>query len=149
LILFQDTDSICKRYLNDEQHIEVTRQSMADADVLAASIVSYVEVRGVLARARRGRRIRSAREYTRVTSEFETDWVDYLRIGLSEAIVIEAGRLAEKHYLRALDAIILATAITLKSQSLDSISFSTWDNDSGLIGAATAEGLALAHEVSA
>jgi predicted nucleic acid-binding protein len=146
VILFQDTDSICKRYLLDEEFIQETRDAVAAAESLAASVLSYVEVRGVLARARRARRIANNRSYIRLSEEFEEDWDGYFRIGVSESIVLEAGRLAEKHFLRGMDAIQLASALALSSLTTMPILVSTWDRNSGLIGAIRAEGLSLAHE---
>ncbi|MPZ48302.1 MAG: PIN domain-containing protein [Dehalococcoidia bacterium] len=149
MILFLDSDSICKRYLRDEDNIDETLLAMEAADVLAASILSYVEVRGVLARARRVRRIRSASSYARITAEFEVDWDGYFRIALSDEIIAEAGRLAERYFLRGVDAILLATALALSSKSFEPVEISTWDRNSGLVAAIQSEGLSLAHEVTA
>jgi predicted nucleic acid-binding protein len=145
LILFQDTDSICKLYLDDEERIEEARQSASAADVLAASSISYAEVKGVLARARNGRRIRSQREYARVSTLFEADWRGYFRVGVSDEIIWHAGQLAEKHGIKGVDAVVLASAVEIVARVPESLSFSTWD--SRLSAAAIAEGLSLAHEV--
>ena len=146
MILFLDSDSLCKRYLRDEDHVTETLDAIEAADVLAASATSYVEVRGVLARARRARRIRSNSGYDRIKAEFEADWDDYFRVNVSDQIIRDEGQLAEKHFLRGGDAIVLAAAIALSAQSVEPVEFSTWDKD--LAGAGVAEGLSLAHEVN-
>jgi predicted nucleic acid-binding protein len=148
LILYQDSDSICKRYLTDEIGIAETQAAMAAADYLATSLIAYAEVRGVLARARRGRRIRSNRQYARVSAEFEEDWSDYYQIAVSPELVKEAGRLAEQHSLTGVDALHVASAAALRDRVPDRIEISTWDWQSGLISALVAEGLVLAHEVN-
>lgn len=146
MILYQDADSICKRYLDDEEGIEETRAATAGADVVATSLVSFAEVKGVLVRARRQRRIRSVRQYERVSREFERDWPDYYRITVDEAIAQRAGGLAEQYALTGLDAIQLASALTLRDLVPDTVEISTWDRD--LQVAIKAEGLSLAHEVN-
>jgi uncharacterized protein len=146
LILYQDTDSICKLYLTDEIGIAETRKAVEEADALATSLLSYAEVRGVLARARRGRRIGSNRAYDRVAAEFEDDWPHYFVILVSPEIVREAGGLAAKQALTGVDALHLASAVSLRAQVPDDISTSTWDKR--LAAAFLAEGLALAHEVT-
>jgi predicted nucleic acid-binding protein len=133
--------------LTDEEGIAETRQSADDADVLAASLIAYAEVKGVFARARRARRIRSARSLSWVSEDFDTDWQDYFVIALSSELVLEAGRLAMAHALTGVDAIHLAAAKALKDRVPDDFSFSTWDK--ALARAAIAEGLPLAHEVIA
>lgn len=148
MILYQDADSICKRYLLDEDGVDETSRAIESAEVLATSIVSYAEVRGALARARRGRRIRSARQYDRVSTEFEGDWPRYYRISLDEGLVHRAGALAEQYALTGLDAIQLASALSLRDLVPDTGEVSAWDRNSGLVSAIRAEGLVLAHEVN-
>jgi predicted nucleic acid-binding protein len=146
LILYQDTDSICKLYLTDEEGTAETRRTAAEADVLAASLVAYAEVKGVFARARRARRIRSNRALEQVSQDFDTDWQDYFVVAVSSELVHEAGRLAMQHALTGVDAIQLASAESLRDRVPDAFSFSTWDK--ALASAAIAEGLSLAHEVT-
>jgi predicted nucleic acid-binding protein len=146
LILYQDTDSICKRYLTDEEGIAETRRAADAADVLAASLIAYAEVKGVLARARRARRIRSRNAFEQASADFEGDWQDYFVISVSTELVREAGRLATEHALTGVDAIHLASAIALRERVPDVVAVSTWDRV--LASAMRAEGLSLAHEVT-
>lgn len=145
MILFQDTDSLCKLYLTDEVGTDQTRRLVSMADSTSASALAYAEVRGVLARARRARRIRSIREHIRLRDEFETDWPTYVRVPVSEGLISLAGDLAERHSLTGVDAIHLASAMFLSGARRD-LQFSTWDHR--LSEAAEAEGLSLAHEVT-
>jgi predicted nucleic acid-binding protein len=147
LILYQDTDSICKLYLSDEEGIAETRQAAGEADVLAASLIAYAEVKGVFARARRARRIRSTRALEQASADFDADWQDYFVMAVSSELVLEAGRLAMEHALTGVDAIHLASAKSLRDRISDNIAFSTWDRT--LARAAVTEGLYLAHEVNA
>jgi predicted nucleic acid-binding protein len=143
LILYQDTDSIC---LTDEKWIEETRIAVERADFLATSWLSYAEVRGVLARARRARRIASTRAYNLATESFEEDWPHYFSILLSTELVQNAGSLAAKHALTGADAIHLASVLALKDQVPDTVSVSTWD--AKLAAAFSAEGISFSHEVT-
>jgi predicted nucleic acid-binding protein len=147
VILFQDTDSICKRYLDDELHVDETRRFVEVADILATSSLSHIEVKGVLARARRGRRLRSTRAYEALRGEFEEDWQDYVRVDVSERVIHDAAQLAERYFLTGMDSVQLASAIWIGAHAAEPLSFSTWDRNSGLAQAALAEGLSLAHEV--
>jgi predicted nucleic acid-binding protein len=146
LILFQDSNSIAKRYLNDEEGIAETKQAMDSAEFLAASFLAYVEVRALLAAANRGKRFRTGSQYSRTLREFEEDWPDYFKISITEELILNAGELAEKRGLRGYDAVQLASALVLRESVADEVQFSTWDLD--LNRAAIAEGLDVAHEVA-
>ncbi|HLF71938.1 MAG TPA: type II toxin-antitoxin system VapC family toxin [Dehalococcoidia bacterium] len=146
MILYQDSDSICKRYLHDEEGIAETARAVEEADVVATSALSYAEVKGVLSRARKGRRISTEPRFKRVSEEFETDWRAYFQVAVSTELIVRACDLATKHALTGIDAIHLASAITLRGQVPDVMAASTWDKQ--LAGACIAENLTLAHEVS-
>jgi hypothetical protein len=80
------------------------------------------------------------------SDDFDADWRDYFVIAVSSELVLEAGRLAMEHALTGVDAIHLASVKSMRDRIPDTVSFSTWDR--ALAGAAAAEGLALAHEVT-
>jgi predicted nucleic acid-binding protein len=146
LILYQDSNSIVKRYLRDEHGITETAEVVAGAGMVATSLISYVEVRSALARARAGNRFRSQAEYTRAVASFVGDWRRLGRVEVSSSVVMSAGELAEKHSLRGADALHLAALLALAQRVDEDIEFSTWDKR--LAAAAEAEGLSLAHEVT-
>lgn len=147
MILYQDTSSIVKRYLNDETGLEETQAAIAAAQVLASSSIAFAEVKGVLVRARRARRITSARAFERVSTEFEQDWLDYYAVAVSQEMIRRAGLLATVHALSGVDALQLASALALNERTDSDVILSTWDRE--LAAAARAEGLQLTHEVNA
>ncbi len=145
MILYLDSSSIVKLHVAEDGS-DVTRAAIERAERHATSWVAYAEVRAALARARRGERIRTKRDYQREIRDFESRWVDplsYLKVGVSSGLVHIAGNLAEKHSLTGFDAVHLASAIALRDSIAEPVEFSAWDKD--LKRAAKKEGFALAH----
>lgn len=139
MILYLDTSSLVKLYVEEEGCQEVRRQ-LSEAEVVASSHIAYAEARAAFARKHREGQF-SQEEYDGILDDFHKDWQRYLVIKVSEAIIALAGELAEKHGLRSFDAIHLASALALKDKVQSSISFSCADEQ--LQAAAKAEGLAL------
>jgi predicted nucleic acid-binding protein len=111
-------------------------------------MLGYLEVRSALARARfkdNPRRLTPS-GYDRALRNFEADWLNYVRAPVTNDLIQLAGNLTSRYYLRAYDALHLATAMALVELVSDSVLVSTWDTD--LAAAAQAEGLSLAHEVT-
>ena len=73
--------------------------------------------------------------------EFEADWERYVKIEITEPLVVNAADLAERHRLRAYDALHLASVLILAARAADPPTFCCWDGD--LLAAASREGLAL------
>ena len=132
--------------MRDEHGVSETKEAVDRAGLIATSLISYAEVRSALARARAARRFRSQADYQRSVTSFDSDWPEFGRVEVSDALVLNAGRLAERHALKGLDALHLASVMALIGSVDDSVEFSTWDKR--LATAATAEGLSLAHEVT-
>jgi hypothetical protein len=76
-----------------------------------------------------------------------TDWLTLLRFGLTDEGIQVAGALAERHSLSGFDSIHLAAVMQLREATIKELLVSTWDRR--LAVAARAEGLVLAHEVTA
>jgi predicted nucleic acid-binding protein len=144
LILYLDSSSIVKLYV-DEEHSAETRRAAEAADRLAASFIAYVEVKAAFARHRREQRIRT-RQYQRLSDEFESDWPEYHALTVTEAVIRAAADLVSTHALSGYDAVHLASALSLAAQTPEDLGLSSWDSQ--LVRAAEAEGLSLAHEVT-
>jgi len=84
--------------------------------------------------------------YTRALSEFAREWSDYVQLAMEASLIEEASNIAERHRLRAYDAVHLASALQVQIETSEEVQMATWDHD--LAAAATAEGLSLAHEVT-
>ncbi len=135
--LYLDTSALVKLYV-EEEGSSVVRKWVDDADVIATSIIAFVEARAAFARRRRERRIPSA-AHTTLVKDFEADWDRYLVLEATEALIKEAGKLTEAHPLRSYDAIHLASAKVLREKLAERVSFASWD--ARLAHAAEKEGL--------
>jgi predicted nucleic acid-binding protein len=103
----------------------------------ASSILSYPEGRAALAAARRDGRL-SASGHGRSRDGFESLQSELLLVGIDAPLTRQAGELAEKFALRGYDAVHLATALALATDT----TFVSWDED--LRRAAAQSGCAVA-----
>jgi len=107
---------------------------------VATSILAYPEGRAALAAARRSARLTKA-AHARALAEFEELSSELISIGVDEALVRRAGRLAEELGLRGYDAVHLASALELGEGGVVMVS---WDTDlqraAGRVGLAVGGG---------
>lgn len=138
MILYVDTSALVKVYL-DEPHSDWVRERVAEASVLATSVVAYPEaVAAVTRRAREGDLSEELLE--RVVAALESDWGKLLRVNVDEK---RAGALARSHGIRGFDAIHLAASLEVAGAREEvSVCFSSFDRR--LNRAAREEGLLLA-----
>ena len=139
MILYVDTSSLLKLYFQEDGTAAV-KGLVGQATSVASSIIGYVEARSGLVRGRRGGRLTDG-EYAAALKGFEQDWTSYVVYEVTDGLVHEAAALAERHFLRGLDAIHLASALGLQGRLGETVTFSSADGR--LIAAALAEGLAL------
>jgi predicted nucleic acid-binding protein len=103
----------------------------------ASSILCYPEGRAALAAARRARRL-SATGYGRAREEFESLQRELVLVGIDGSLARQAGELAEELELRGYDAVHLASALALGTDT----TVVTWDEE--LKRAAAQSGCAVA-----
>jgi len=125
VILYLDTSSLVKLYVEETYSADVEGW-VGLAEVTGTSLVAYVEARAAFARRFRENAF-SSKDYTRLCSQFESDWKNFLSIHVTREIVRIAGNLAEKHGLRGFDAIHLASAVTLREKLDSPVTFSCYD----------------------
>lgn len=101
-------------------------------------MLTYVEARAALARMRAGARL-DADGHAASVRELERYWAAVARVPVDGGLVTRAAELAERHVLRAYDAMQLAGALEIRQP--DATCFACWDAD--LRAAAGNEGLAL------
>lgn len=106
---------------------EHVRELVGAAELIATSLLSYVEVQSAFARKRRLAQI-NAVDVKRCSQEFERDWLGLHRLPVDEALVRKAGELCEKYALRAYDALHLATADFLRTILGAPVVFACFDN---------------------
>lgn len=96
-----------------------------------------------LSRKERGGHI-SATDATAAKTQFETDYLsEFVNVEISETLILEAGKLAEKYALRGYDAVQLAAALETNAKrtarKLPPLTLLSADTD--LNAAAVSEGL--------
>jgi hypothetical protein len=125
VIAYLDASALVKRYVR-ERGSEATLVLTTTAEVVATSLVSRPEVAAAFAKAARGGLLseQSARKVQRV---FAGEWVDFVRIPVSEAVVARAETLAWEFALRGYDAVQLASALTWQESVGTEIVFATFD----------------------
>jgi predicted nucleic acid-binding protein len=125
MILYLETSALVKLYVS-EPGTDHVRKQVEEAAVVAVSIIAYAEVRAAFARKFREKGI-SEKSYQSVKVDFERDWENVFILNATETVVKSAGDLAEKHGLRGLDALHLASALLLKKAAISGVAFSSAD----------------------
>jgi predicted nucleic acid-binding protein len=109
------------------------------ADVYV-SLLGYTELRDAVAAAIRGDRVRAS-DAPALRARVEAIWGQVIGIDVDDRVVRAAGDLAERHRLRAADAIHLASAIRVRESDTAFVAF-----DARLREAAAAEGFVVLPE---
>jgi uncharacterized protein len=105
--LYLDTSSAIKLYVSEEGS-DAVRALVAEAAVVATSVVTYAEARAALARLRREGALTAAK-LRAAKRDFEDQWPSFLKIDASNVLCRSAGELAERYALRGFDSIHLAS----------------------------------------
>jgi predicted nucleic acid-binding protein len=136
-VIYLDTSWLVKLYVDEEGAGEV--RTLAARDVpLAVSDVAYVEFHSAVHRRRREGTV-SARTASSLLRRFHGDWTAFARVPAAQEVLDRAASLLGHHPLRSLDAIQLASALTLSRGSPDPLLFGC--SDVRLRSAAATEGL--------
>lgn len=124
--------------LIDEPGRDVALVAVSESDSVSSSHIGYVETRSALARMLAGRRL-TARQHAAATAKHENLWGELAIVPVDDRVITDAAVLAERHTLRAYDAVHLSSA--LRVHAVREVAFACWDK--GLRKAAASEGLAL------
>ncbi len=142
---FLDSSALVKRYATETGTAWVT--SLLDPvsrNRLYIAQITGAEVVAALARKRRGLLISTA-DAAIALAQFRSDFASELRIvDVSAAIVSDAMRLAEAHYLRGYDAVQVAAAISANRRRVTrgAPALTLVSADTDVVAAGAAEGLA-------
>ncbi len=123
--LYLDTSALVKLYV-DEGGSPIVRNAVDQAELIATSILSYVEARAAFVRRRHEGGL-SAGEYRRIIRDLDSDWGRYMVVEVTESLVRAAARLTEAHRLKAYDALHLASAAVLRGRLAEPFVFASWD----------------------
>jgi uncharacterized protein len=141
---FLDSSALVKRYVLEDGTAWVrrlTRRTGANRTYLAR--ITPVEVTAAVARRRKGETL-TARKSSSILHRFRQHLAGrYTLIDLTPTLFDEAMRLANRHALRAYDAVQLAAALAIRRERQDAgfAPVTLTSADQALNDAATAEGL--------
>lgn len=107
MTLYLDTSALVKLYIREDDSEEVAA-AVADATIVATSLLAYAEASAAFERRRREKSITPA-ALKAVRRAFEADWPSWIAVGIDDDLARRSARLAERHGLRAADAIHLAS----------------------------------------
>ncbi|MDW8075944.1 MAG: type II toxin-antitoxin system VapC family toxin [Bacteroidota bacterium] len=125
VVYYFDSSALIKRYVQEEGSEQV--QSLFSAPVRTAStILTYVEVRAALGKAIRMDRLDDG-EAARAWDSFCAEWESVIRVGIDQALLQQAADAAERHSLRAYDAVHLASALLLRGNVGVPVVMATFD----------------------
>ncbi len=127
--LYVDSSAIAKRYLDEPGSEEAVAASVL-ARIVVTSRIAFTEV------ARAITRDEPLGVDAPVYAGWEADWEAHQIVEVTQDIAEHAARLADQHELRTLDALHLASALSVTTVPLR---FATWDRR--LHAAARAAGL--------
>jgi len=123
--LYLDTSAIVKRYVSEPGSQDTAALTEA-AEVVATSLVTRAEVAAALARAVRVGTL-DHNDGRRAQRRFSREWPTFVRVPITEALVIRAETLAWDHGLRGYDAVHLAAALTWRDAVGRDVVLATFD----------------------
>lgn len=125
MIVYCDTSALVKLYI-EEHGSDVVRAHVDQAEAVATSRIAWAEFHAAVARR--------AREVPADTQNIEAakrvladDWPSYLKVVVDQKIVEKAGDLADAFALRGYDAVHLASAHRIMSQTEQAVVFACFD----------------------
>ena len=139
MILFFDTSAFVKLLVRETGSSEVVRAAR-DAAILAAARLLEIEARSFIGR-RSAARLIGARD-ARVLRVDLAEWLaGFAVVELDDVVASSAGDVAERHALRGMDAVHLASALRLAAVSTAPVVLASYDAE--LRSAASREHLEL------
>jgi predicted nucleic acid-binding protein len=135
--VYLDTSSLAKLYI-EEEGSESVRSAVREGDMIATSLLSYVEMGSAVYRRLREKRL-SKGEANRVLDVFESDWERFGKVSIDAALLKRTHKLLKNHPLRAADAVQLASALYFQEVLEEPVLF--YSADRSLLKAARQEKL--------
>jgi len=133
-----DTSALVKLFVTEPDSAAVV-QTLTSADEIATSVIAITELLATLARLHRDHRLNN-RSYARTKARAQAQLATIpVLVAVNDALAYDGAALAETHGLRTLDALHLASALTVSADRGETFLFLTFDLR--LSSAAAAEGL--------
>jgi predicted nucleic acid-binding protein len=108
MILYLDASALVKRYVAELGSTEMN-EAITEADVVGTAVVNRAEVAAALAKSVR-MRLLSLEDASASLRAFRNEWLDLVRVQVTEMVVTRADALAWEYHLRGYDAVQLAAA---------------------------------------
>jgi len=125
MILYLDASALVKRYVAELGSPGVS-SAISTAEVTGTALLSRAEVEAALAKAVRLRAL-AQEEGLASLQVFRNEWLDLVRVQVTEMVVAQAGKLAWDHGLRGYDAVHLAAASAWQGALGERVTFATFD----------------------
>jgi predicted nucleic acid-binding protein len=125
MILYLDASALVKRYVAEAGSAEVGA-AISQAVVSGTALVSRAEVAAALGKAVRVKAL-TQEEALAALQVFRNDWVDLVRIQMTEMVIARADLLAWDHGLRGYDAVQLASALAWQDALGEAVTLATFD----------------------
>ena len=125
MIVYLDASAMVKRYVAEAGTREVAALVEA-AESVGTVVISRAETAAALAKAVR-MQVVTLKTATAALKTMERDWVDLVRVQLSEVLVARAAALAWNHGLRGYDAVQLAAALFWQEALGEAVVLATYD----------------------
>jgi predicted nucleic acid-binding protein len=125
MILYLDASALVKRYVTEAGSAEVSAVILRAA-ATGTVLISRAEVAAALAKAVRFNALTQEKALAAL-QVFRNDWVDLVRIQVTEMVVARADALAWDHGLRGYDAVQLAAAMVWKDALGEQVTLATFD----------------------
>jgi predicted nucleic acid-binding protein len=125
MILYLDASALVKRYVAEPGSTAVN-EAIIGAEVVGTAIISRAEVAAALAKSARMKVLSSA-DAAASLHAFRQEWLDLVRVQVTELVVSRADMLAWDHQLRGYDAVQLAAA-SIWQEAMDApVTVATFD----------------------
>lgn len=135
-MIFLDTSLVVKLYVEEPDSADV-RERVGDRKVVVSDL-TFTETHAAVRRRQREGAL-TARQSANILRAFVADWSRLVRVAVSPHVLRVSVNLLERHALRSLDALQLASAISVADGAPFRLSFGAADRR--LAEAAAAEGL--------
>ena len=122
---YLDSSALIKRFV-EEKGSERVRKIVEEEGPVATAKIAYAEIHSGLARKKREGHLSSDR-YALICRQVELDWDAYVRMDLTDEVLSLARALIQRHPLRGFDAIHLASALILKANTGEQVTFTGAD----------------------
>lgn len=125
MILYLDASALVKRYVAEAGSLEVGA-AISQAALTGTALISRAEVAAAFGKAVRVGAL-TQEESLAALQVFRNDWVDLVRIQVTEMVIARADVLAWDHGLRGYDAVQLASALAWQDALGEAVTLTTFD----------------------